>query len=723
MGGVSEPNVAVYPTGSSTATVPYPSGVAGTPGPLDGYCSSLGPNPETGTPVAQPAGTLPFAPYYFPDVVRNADGSLTGYFDWRPKDADEAITVAHSTDNGQTWSTAGEALEQNQGYCPTADTNDDGQGHPYVMTTDATSDLYTLQRAAGDNSGVGLLVHPVSPAAADPLSGLPASESVGVDANTFVTAPAPPVPTTGGVAIPVSTLGSAGSLEDIVAGPYEDYNLPTPSSSIITCTGTSTSPTDELTGCTVAGVNPVPVSPGDDLVQVMAQVSGTPTIPAGPNNPAGSGGLGTLSFTNGNSVVSPLTTYTMNVNAPNRVYIDGHTVYCTQANANPTTKLEDCTSTSGSFGAATGDAITADPILPATAKMTTGLLAPDGIVGTLPSGSLGAPSGATVVLYTEKLLAYYISGTINGFVTSGAFTAATGGSKNKLSLPQAQINYTPSVFTSEQPPSSGTFTVYLGSTTAAGGGTSNPIQAVTCTGTTSSVPSGAPAGSVDLTGCIGGTGFVALGNWLGAPNAAITPIGVLGQIGEGKNGASSGPEKLFGNNEDLTVLRAAYTTNGTDFTDLGPISGTDPDPAADSDSGAYDDVSNPAQQYSPDSSSDPTTPEINPTAPTNMEPGAQDQVELRWAGSRGTSSPTPTAPYGLFLRGWAPTATATPSTRSSTPPRRTAGDLVGPAGGDLHRLHVLGFAHRWPTGRRSGGRPTTGAGRMTRPSCRTPTAH
>ncbi len=85
-----------------TITAPYPSGVAGTPGPLDGYCSSLGANPETGSPVSQPAGTtLPLSPYYFPDVVRNADGSLTGYFDYRPKDADEAITVARSTDNGE----------------------------------------------------------------------------------------------------------------------------------------------------------------------------------------------------------------------------------------------------------------------------------------------------------------------------------------------------------------------------------------------------------------------------------------------------------------------------------------------------------------------------------------------------------------------------------------------------------------------------------------------
>ena len=76
LGGPTEPNLAVYPAAS--AAVPYPSGVAGTPGPLDGYCSSLGANPETGSPVPEPSGLdLPFAPYYFPDVVGNSDGSLT----------------------------------------------------------------------------------------------------------------------------------------------------------------------------------------------------------------------------------------------------------------------------------------------------------------------------------------------------------------------------------------------------------------------------------------------------------------------------------------------------------------------------------------------------------------------------------------------------------------------------------------------------------------------
>ena len=230
----TEPNLAVYPGANGIS--PLPSGVAGTPGPLTGYCSTS--SNETGVPVGQPAGTLPFAPYYFPDVVRNADGSLTGYFDYRPKDADEAITVARSTDGGATWTTEGEALEQNPGYCPTADTNDDGQGHPFVAAVAGTNRLYTLQRPAGDNTGIGLLVHSVAPPAADPLSGLPASERVGIDPNSFATGSAL-LPSSGvGVSISLTTLGTAGSADQIVAGPYEDVTRP--GSSLITCTGTNT---------------------------------------------------------------------------------------------------------------------------------------------------------------------------------------------------------------------------------------------------------------------------------------------------------------------------------------------------------------------------------------------------------------------------------------------------------------------------------------------------
>ena len=188
--------------------------------------------PETGSPVSQPAGSkLPFSPYYFPDVVRNADGSLTGYFDYRPKDADEAITVARSTDNGKTWVAEGKALEQNPGYCPTADTNDDGQGHPYVASIAGATKLYTLQRPAGDYEGVGLLVHNVEPSAANPLATLPASR-IGRHRPQHVCRIQVEVPAGGaGVEHPRRPRSAKpSSPEHIVAGPYEDYNAASPSS-------------------------------------------------------------------------------------------------------------------------------------------------------------------------------------------------------------------------------------------------------------------------------------------------------------------------------------------------------------------------------------------------------------------------------------------------------------------------------------------------------------
>ena len=652
LGGVSEPNLAVYPGEQKVLEngkevpklIPYPSGVAGTPGPLSGYCNTEESENEQGSLVSQPTGSkLPFSPYYFPDVVRNPDGSLTGYFDYRPKDADEAITVARSTDGGKTWVAEGKALEQNPGYCPTADTNDDGQGHPYVAPIGGSTKLYTLQRPAGDYEGVGLLVHNVEPTAANPLAALPGSESVGIDPNTYAESEIE-VPTSGtGARIPVSTLGEANSPEHIVAGPYEDYNAASPSSSVITCKGTNATPA-ELTECTVAGSSNLTVKAKDNLVQVIAtanpeEVGGkkpvkgaTYTVPAGPNKTNGEGGLEKFSFLNGNPAVSPLTTFILNENAPNRFYIDGDTVYCAQSNANPTTKIENCTNTSGSsLTVHQGDAITADPILPPGAQVTTGLKSPDGIVGTLPKYP-GAPEGSTVVLYTEKILAYFIVGTTDG---SGSGSTYKAGTVALPLAPESAIVYTPSVHPSEPLPSSGSFKIYLGTEVG------KPIQEVTCTGNTPATQTGVPTGSYDLTGCTGGEGSVKEGNWVGGPNAAIAPVSTLEKIGEGKNSSSKGPEKLFANNEDYTVLRAAYTDNGIDFTDLGPISGTTS--GTGNDSGEYTDLSNPLQQTSPSNSE-----------PTDLAPGSPDTTELRFIGSRGTIVTNPNGSDGMFLSGsWA----------------------------------------------------------------------
>ncbi len=665
LGGPTEPNLAVYP--AATAAVPYPTGVAGTPGPLDGYCSSLGANPETGSPASEPSGLdLPFAPYYFPDVVRNSDGSLTGYFDWRPKDADEGITVAKSTDGGLTWNTEGEALEQNGGYCPTADTNDDGQGHPFVTTIGSSTDLYTLQRQAGDNLGIGLLVNQVNPSATNPLSAVPASQPVGIDPNTFVTGTTT-VPTTGGVSVPVSTLGTAGTPEQIVNGSYEDVpagNSEPSSSTIINCTGPTSAPgtagPGSLTGCTSATGSSVTVNPGDDLIQVIA--TGNPTsssgsrdcatignlVPSAPNNPAGTGGLSALCYSQPSTPVAPITDSLWGSLAPNRVYMNGETVYCNGVSSG-LVKLENCTTTGAPFNYTAASEITGDPIIPPTATMTTGLVAPDGMVGTVPYRSTfngtAVPANATIALYTEKILNYYMLGTTNGKITSsGTFSSST------ITLPLSstqELNFQPSVTTTEPLPSSGGFTIYVGVTDSSG----NFIQALSCTSWAAATQSGAPAGSIDVSGCTGGTSAetVVAATDVGGPNAAITPGAVLNQIGEGKVGSTSGPTELFGNNEDYTVLRAAYTTNGVNFTDLGPISGTFS--AAGNNTGGYNDVSNPNQQFSPTSSASPTTATLTPTAPTNLAAGNSDQIELRYVGSRGTIITNPDGSLGMFLSG------------------------------------------------------------------------
>ena len=137
-------------------------------------------------------------PYYFPFIVRSGS-DLQGYFDWRPKDINEAIVAAHSTDDGQTWEFQQMALVLTQALPvspqstnPDAGLVDDGFGHPTVIhIADAvpiptpsprpgqapptpiftSTFLYTLDRSAGNVDKFGLIVTPLSQTADMPLSG------------------------------------------------------------------------------------------------------------------------------------------------------------------------------------------------------------------------------------------------------------------------------------------------------------------------------------------------------------------------------------------------------------------------------------------------------------------------------------------------------------------------------------------------------------------------
>jgi hypothetical protein len=796
-GSTAYPNVALdqgATAADSDTQIPYQSGEVGSPGPLDGYCGSGDFNTETGLGQSsqpgvstQPSGkTLPLGPDYFPHVVLNSNGSLTGYFDYRPKDENEAVLAATSTDGGKTWTYDQEALQQDPNYCASVDTNDDGQGHPNVVnfggtttagdvTSGGTNDLFTLQRAAGDNEGVGMLVHNLTAAGAtanQPLGNLPSAQKTGADPDTFdEDTSAVVVPTSGTTSLTVEYTGTPGTLEDLVAGGFVDLGQSGTASSsnastadVIQCTGVSpstdpsdtnlgtpSSPTAEtygmLTGCTASGSNPITVSPDDMLEQVIGYVSaqtpgsvnstvGDPqtkastqgaatfpfTLPNGPNGGKANGGYAqidvspnttdaavTAATTSDLGFTYELTGQTLNVNAPDRYYIDGAPVYCIQGNNNPTQEIENCTVPVGTTPTAIniGDPILADPIVPAGASMTTGLIAPDGIVGELHSfpttNSSTVPSNATYVMYDEKKVNYYVAGELNkdssGIAETSTTTPFTGAG---ITSP---ITFNPWEYLAEDFGSQITVTnsssngMNTGSFVLAnsdihftmGDSTSGDYDSIQCTGietisdpqdptgtsgspassTTGSLASGADdaftgcsiIGDTSVTGATGGgiagSHSFATNTMIAAPGAALAQPNQLQQTGEGKAAGASNAAKLYSNNEDLAVLRAAWTTDGVNFysnglQNGGLISGSDSSSVA-SQSGAsgtcasdtsYTDLSNPNTACSPENS------DGNVNLNKYAAAGTQLATEERWPGSGGSIIYNPsTGEDELFLSG------------------------------------------------------------------------
>jgi hypothetical protein len=154
------------------------STTGGTSGPYNGpitYCSG---GTAGGTPIVNSSATVnTFHPYYFP-LVTGRGSSVKGYFDYRPKNINEAIVAAASNDAGKTW-TFNQQVEQLTTMCPASDTNsggnDDGQGHPAIVSFGGANWLYTLDRRNGHVDFDGLIVHTLSPTASQPLGNLPAN--------------------------------------------------------------------------------------------------------------------------------------------------------------------------------------------------------------------------------------------------------------------------------------------------------------------------------------------------------------------------------------------------------------------------------------------------------------------------------------------------------------------------------------------------------------------
>ena len=138
--------------------------------PSAGYCINGVPQPNPGTER--------MAPYYFA-FVTNSGNTMHGFFDYRPRNSNEAVVAATSTDFGQTWQFTQEAMELNKGICPASDNVDlaseAGLGHPYAMTVNGHRFLYNLDRRPGQVDVSGLVVHELFPQPGAPLNPLPAT--------------------------------------------------------------------------------------------------------------------------------------------------------------------------------------------------------------------------------------------------------------------------------------------------------------------------------------------------------------------------------------------------------------------------------------------------------------------------------------------------------------------------------------------------------------------
>ncbi len=168
----------------TTAGPPY----AGSGVPYADYCSAAG------TLSVNHVASL-MQPYYFPFVRRHGD-VLEGFFDYRPRNEQEATVAAISTDWGASWTFRGEALALNP-YCPwdatdpdnqnlnvngvktaygssSADAADNGLGHPTVLSVNGRRRIYSLNRANGHIDSDQLVVHTLPESEPGSLYSLPA---------------------------------------------------------------------------------------------------------------------------------------------------------------------------------------------------------------------------------------------------------------------------------------------------------------------------------------------------------------------------------------------------------------------------------------------------------------------------------------------------------------------------------------------------------------------
>jgi len=150
-----------------------PPPYVGTGVPYAGYCTASG-------QATKNHGPSLMQPYYFP-FVRRRGPQIEGFFDYRPRNQQEAVVSAFSNDWGVTWHFTGQALALNP-YCPWDPTDpdnlnlnldglkvdystsagDNGLGHPVSLIINGVERLYELNRANGHIDSDPLVVHTLS---------------------------------------------------------------------------------------------------------------------------------------------------------------------------------------------------------------------------------------------------------------------------------------------------------------------------------------------------------------------------------------------------------------------------------------------------------------------------------------------------------------------------------------------------------------------------------